>query len=297
MRVEEAFHVARSPEDVFDYVTDPSRLAEWQTTKTSVEPLTEGPPRLGTRVRERTKPPGAREFEQVVEFTEFDRPRRLRVHVVDGPQPIDGTWSFEPEAGGTRVRFAAVGSCAVRCACSGRWPGARSPGSSPATTARCGATSRRADPGPAGPGLRHRARAALARRYVVAPRPGTLAADPLARAAARVTRPSSRYRAASARPRPMSRGTRSGGRRRPDDAPRASTGGRRPPRAPRRRGGRAPGRSRPRRRSSAAGGRAGARAASPRRGRPQTAASCHRESPSPAPFAWSTSRRAALRAL
>ena len=109
MRVEEAFHVARSPEDVFDYVTDPSRLAEWQTTKTSVEPLTEGPPRLGTRVRERTKPPGAREFEQVVEFTEFDRPRRLRVHVVDGPQPIDGTWSFEPEAGGTLVRFAAVG--------------------------------------------------------------------------------------------------------------------------------------------------------------------------------------------
>jgi hypothetical protein len=28
-------------------------------------------------MRERTKPPGGKEFEQVVEFTEFDRPRRV----------------------------------------------------------------------------------------------------------------------------------------------------------------------------------------------------------------------------
>jgi carbon monoxide dehydrogenase subunit G len=109
MRLEQAFSVSRPPEVVFDYLTNPSNLADWQTSKTSVVQLTDGPPRLGTRVRERTKPPGVKEFEQVVEFTEFDRPRRVHVHIVEGPYPIDGTWSFEPEGEGTRVHFVAEG--------------------------------------------------------------------------------------------------------------------------------------------------------------------------------------------
>ena len=109
MRIEQTFHVARPPEAVFDYLTDPSKLMEWQTAKTSVETLTDGPPRRGTRVRERTKPPGGKEFEQVVEFTAFDRPRRVQTHIVEGPYPVDGTWSFEPDGAGTRVHFVADG--------------------------------------------------------------------------------------------------------------------------------------------------------------------------------------------
>src|ERR671931_2018041 len=109
MRIQQTFTVAAPPEQVFDYMTDPANLPRWQSTKTSVEQLTDGPPRLGTRVRERTKPPGGQEFEQVVEFTEFDRPRRVHVHIVEGPYPVDGTWSFEPEGAGTRVRFVAEG--------------------------------------------------------------------------------------------------------------------------------------------------------------------------------------------
>jgi hypothetical protein len=34
-----------------------ARSPSWQTSKTYFEQLTDGPPRLGTRVRERTKPP------------------------------------------------------------------------------------------------------------------------------------------------------------------------------------------------------------------------------------------------
>jgi Polyketide cyclase / dehydrase and lipid transport len=90
-------------------MTDPSKLAAWQTSKTLVEPLTDGPTRLGTRVRERTKPPGAREFEQIVEFTEFDRPRGFHVHIVEGPQPIDGTWTLRPVGARTEVTFTAEG--------------------------------------------------------------------------------------------------------------------------------------------------------------------------------------------
>ena len=109
MRISQSFVVAAPPEPVFDYMTDPSNLAGWQTSKTLVEPLTEGPTRLGTRVRERTKPPGGREFEQIVEFTEFDRPRRFRVHIVEGPQPIDGTWTLSAVGARTEVTFTAEG--------------------------------------------------------------------------------------------------------------------------------------------------------------------------------------------
>jgi uncharacterized protein YndB with AHSA1/START domain len=94
---------------VFDYVVDPANLAAWQTSNRSVEMLTEGPVGAGSRFRERTKPPGRKEFQQITEFAEFERPSRLRVRVVEGPQPIDGTWSFEPTGAGTTVTFVAAG--------------------------------------------------------------------------------------------------------------------------------------------------------------------------------------------
>jgi uncharacterized protein YndB with AHSA1/START domain len=109
VRFSETFVLEAAPETVFDYITDPGNLRDWQTSKTSVEQLTDGPPGLGTRVRERTKPPAVKEFEQVVEFTEFERPRRLHVHIVEGPQPIDGTWTLEPDGAGTKVVFVAAG--------------------------------------------------------------------------------------------------------------------------------------------------------------------------------------------
>ena len=107
MRIEQSFSVSRPPEVGFDYLTNPANLAAWQTSKTSVEQLTAGAPQLGTRVRERTKSPRGKEFEQIVEFTEFNRPARVHAHIVEGPYPIDGTWSFASDDAGTRVDFVA----------------------------------------------------------------------------------------------------------------------------------------------------------------------------------------------
>jgi uncharacterized protein YndB with AHSA1/START domain len=109
MRITQTFVVAAPPEAIFDYITDPANLRDWQTSKTTVEQLTDGRPGLGTRVRERTKPPARKEFEQIVEFAEFDRPRRFRAHVAEGPYPIDGTWILEPDGSHTKVRFIADG--------------------------------------------------------------------------------------------------------------------------------------------------------------------------------------------
>lgn len=110
MRIEQTFRIARPPETVFDYMTDPANLAAWQTSKTRVEAETDGPPRQGYRVREWTKPPGGREFEQLVEFTVFDRPHRLHVHIVEGPYPVDGTWTLTADQPGTSsIHFVAEG--------------------------------------------------------------------------------------------------------------------------------------------------------------------------------------------
>jgi hypothetical protein len=90
-------------------MTDPSNLSAWQTSNVSAEQITDGPPGLGSRFRERTKGPSGKVFEQLTEFTEFDRPRRFRVHVVEGPYPVDATWSLEPSSSGTQVHFVAEG--------------------------------------------------------------------------------------------------------------------------------------------------------------------------------------------
>jgi uncharacterized protein YndB with AHSA1/START domain len=109
MRVEQSFTVSRPPDEVFRYMTDPANLASWQTSKVSVEPLTDGPPRSGYRIKERTKV-GLRQWDQVVEFTEFEPGRAFSTHIVEGSMPVDGRWTFEDDGrGGTRVRFVAEG--------------------------------------------------------------------------------------------------------------------------------------------------------------------------------------------
>jgi ligand-binding SRPBCC domain-containing protein len=98
--------VGAPPEDVFAFMSDPAHLAEWQTVKTSVRPLDDGPPRLGLRVHEVSKV-GPRRWEQVVEVTEFDPCRAFAVRVVEGP-PSQGRWTMEPHEGGTRLHFEAA---------------------------------------------------------------------------------------------------------------------------------------------------------------------------------------------
>jgi uncharacterized protein YndB with AHSA1/START domain len=103
IRIDDTFTVARSPEDVFAFMAEPENLAKWQTVKTYVTPLTEGPTRLGSRFREGTKV-GPRRWDQVVEVTEFESGRVFGVKVTEGPQS-SGCWTMEPDGAGARVRF------------------------------------------------------------------------------------------------------------------------------------------------------------------------------------------------
>ena len=105
MHIEDTFMIRRAPEDVFAFMVEPANLTRWQTVKTYVTPLVDGPPRQGYRVREGTKV-GPREWDQVVEFTEFRPGRAFGVEVVEGPHS-NGRWTMEPEGDGTRLHFSA----------------------------------------------------------------------------------------------------------------------------------------------------------------------------------------------
>jgi carbon monoxide dehydrogenase subunit G len=109
MKIEQSFHVKAAAEAVFAYMTDPANLQAWQPSKLKVEPLTEGPPRLGYRVKERTKV-GPREWDQVVEFSEFEPGRVFGTHIVEGAMPVDGRWTLADDGkGGCEVTFVAEG--------------------------------------------------------------------------------------------------------------------------------------------------------------------------------------------
>jgi hypothetical protein len=54
--------IARPPDEVFAFVTDPAKLSAWQDAE-EVQQLTEGPVRAGTRFREVHKAMGRRRVE------------------------------------------------------------------------------------------------------------------------------------------------------------------------------------------------------------------------------------------
>ena len=105
LRIDQTFSVSRPPEEVFAFMIAPENLAKWQTIKTHVTPLTEGPTRLGSRFREGNKV-GPRRWEQVVEVVEFDPGRVFGVKVTEGPAS-SGRWTMEPDGSGSRVEFEA----------------------------------------------------------------------------------------------------------------------------------------------------------------------------------------------
>jgi uncharacterized protein YndB with AHSA1/START domain len=93
--------IARPPEEVFAFVTDPAKLSAWQDA-VEVQQLTEGPVRAGTQFREVHKVMGWRRVE-LTEVVEHDPGRLFHIRVLEGP-PVDGRWEFAATpGGGTRV--------------------------------------------------------------------------------------------------------------------------------------------------------------------------------------------------
>jgi uncharacterized protein YndB with AHSA1/START domain len=100
MRMEHAVMIQRPPSEVFAYLTDMSKLPEWQSSAT--EASVDGEMKLGARVREVRSLLGRR-GESTLEVSEFEPDRKFSLRVVSGPLLFEVRHTLTEENGGTRL--------------------------------------------------------------------------------------------------------------------------------------------------------------------------------------------------
>jgi uncharacterized protein YndB with AHSA1/START domain len=96
--IESTALIDRSPEQVFDYLSDPVHELEWNPKVEIMEKLSDGPIGVGTTWRAKW----TKSKVVTLECTEYERPTRWRL-VNDGPVTVDLTITLTPEADGTRL--------------------------------------------------------------------------------------------------------------------------------------------------------------------------------------------------
>jgi len=102
--VEESVFIARPPQAVFDFVTDPAKLPIWDSSVVAAEPLGTGPVGLGTRARGTSKVMG-RHFDWITEQAVFEPPTRSVSKSVEGQLTFTVTNTLEPAEGGTLLTY------------------------------------------------------------------------------------------------------------------------------------------------------------------------------------------------
>lgn len=91
--------IARPPEEVFRYVTDPARFGEWQSGVVSGHIEGDGQPRVGSRCVMIRRIGGA-ERTSVSEITQIAPPGAWAIRGIDGPIRADVSVAVEPVSNG-----------------------------------------------------------------------------------------------------------------------------------------------------------------------------------------------------
>jgi uncharacterized protein YndB with AHSA1/START domain len=103
-RIEGEIVIGRPVEEVFDFVADERNEPRYNPRMLRAEKITPGP--IGTGTRFRAEMRGRRRpVEMTVEFTEYERPRRLALTAHLSAMEIRGGLTFEPVPEGTRMRW------------------------------------------------------------------------------------------------------------------------------------------------------------------------------------------------
>jgi hypothetical protein len=96
--------IARPPEVVAAFQFEPENDPAWIGGVTTAERLTSGPMAVGSRVRRRGGFLG-RPIEWVMDVEELITGRRLAMHAVKSPFPMDVTYELDSSARGTLARI------------------------------------------------------------------------------------------------------------------------------------------------------------------------------------------------
>jgi carbon monoxide dehydrogenase subunit G len=102
IRIELTIAIERSPEDVFELLTDIGRLPEWQTS--AIEAHSDGPLEQGSRVTEKRRLLG-REVDSELEVVAYEPPRRLTLRSLGGPVNFTVDHELAAKGGGTELTF------------------------------------------------------------------------------------------------------------------------------------------------------------------------------------------------
>jgi polyketide cyclase/dehydrase/lipid transport protein len=93
-------------DEVFDFVADERNEPKYNPQMTLAEMVTAGPIGVGTKFHS-VMTGVRRAADMTIEFTEFDRPRRLgsTTHMSNSSMDINGTLLFEPQGQSTKMKW------------------------------------------------------------------------------------------------------------------------------------------------------------------------------------------------
>jgi uncharacterized protein YndB with AHSA1/START domain len=104
VQVEGEIVINRPVEEVFDFVADERNEPRFNPHMRRAEKITEGPVGVGTRYRSELVSMG-RTIKMDIEFTGYERPRRLASSTHMSSMDTQGALTFDPVPGGTRMRW------------------------------------------------------------------------------------------------------------------------------------------------------------------------------------------------
>jgi carbon monoxide dehydrogenase subunit G len=92
--------IKRSPQEVFDVITDPPKSAQWQSFIDSAEWTSSGPAGVGSTWKTEGKFMG-RNVDAKFKVTGWEPPRMVSFKSTNGPYPMEVTNTLEAQDGGT----------------------------------------------------------------------------------------------------------------------------------------------------------------------------------------------------
>jgi carbon monoxide dehydrogenase subunit G len=105
VRVELTVQIAKSPEEVFDFLTDVSNLPQWQSGVHAAR-------REGDRIEESRHMLG-RELTTTLAIEEEERPRVFAIRALNSPVPFTVRHELEGSGGGTRLTVVGEGDAGM----------------------------------------------------------------------------------------------------------------------------------------------------------------------------------------
>jgi len=107
LRIEGEILINRSVDEVFDFVADERNEPRYNPRLLRAEQTSPGPIGIGTQFRAETKAIGGA-VPMTIEFTGFERPRRIALATRLSTMDIRGALTFDPISGRTRMRWSWV---------------------------------------------------------------------------------------------------------------------------------------------------------------------------------------------